>query len=84
VVIAVEDDPLLVILAEDIVDSAGFEACFARRADDAIRILEQRYNVRVVLTDVDMPGAINGVDLALAVHRPLGTLPSGVRDRGKT
>jgi two-component system, response regulator PdtaR len=84
VVLAVEDDPLLVILAEEIVESAGLEACFARRADEAIRILEQRHDVRVVFTDDDMPGAINGVDRALAVHRPLGTLPSGVRDRGKT
>ena len=36
----------------------------ARNADEAITILERRADVRVVFTDVDMPGTMDGLRLA--------------------
>jgi hypothetical protein len=36
-------------------------------ADEAVRILEPRNNVRLVFTDIDMPGTMGGVKLAAFV-----------------
>ena len=36
----------------------------ARDADEAIRILEARADIRLVFTDVDMPGSMDGVELS--------------------
>jgi CheY-like chemotaxis protein len=69
IVLIVEDEPLLLLMAGDVVEDAGFEPLFARSADEAVIILEQRADIRIVFTDVDMPGSMNGIKLAAAVRR---------------
>lgn len=64
VVLVVEDSPLILMCALDLVTSAGFEGVGAANADDAIAILEARADIHLVFTDVEMPGAIDGVKLA--------------------
>lgn len=68
-VLVVEDEPLLRMVAVDIVEGAGFQAVEASNADDAIQILETRTDIRIVFTDIDMPGSIDGLKLAAAVRR---------------
>ena len=68
-VLVVEDDPLILMNAVDIVFDAGFEALEATNADEAIRILATRDDVRVVFTDMNMPGSMDGLKLACAVRR---------------
>ena len=67
IVLVVEDEPLLMMMAVDLVEEAGFEVLEARDADEAVRILESRTDIRIVFTDVDMPGSMNGIRLAAAV-----------------
>lgn len=50
--------------ALDLVATAGFEGVGAANADEAIGILEARADIRLVFTDVEMPGTIDGVKLA--------------------
>lgn len=70
VVLVVEDEPLLRMLAVDVVEAAGFEALEAADATQAVVILEQRPDIRIMFTDIDMPRGMNGVKLAAAVrHR---------------
>lgn len=68
VALIVEDEPLLMMHAIDVVEDAGFEVIEARNADEAVAILESRGDIRVVLTDVNMPGSMDGVKLAWAVR----------------
>jgi CheY-like chemotaxis protein len=68
VVLVVEDEPLLRMMAIDIVEEAGFLAIEARNADEAISILETRSDIRIVFTDIDMPGSMDGIRLAAAVR----------------
>lgn len=63
-VLVVEDEALIRLAAKDLVESAGYEAVEARNADEAIRILEARTDIRVVFTDIDMPGSMDGLRLA--------------------
>ena len=85
--------------AMTIVEEAEFEAIGASNADEAIRILESRTDIKAVFTDVQMPGSINGVRLARVVRDrwppvalivtsgltniSAGDLPKGVRFVGK-
>ena len=64
VVLVVEDNALIRMNALDLVRSAGFEGVGAASADEAIAILEARADIRLVFTDVEMPGTIDGVKLA--------------------
>lgn len=68
VVLVVEDEPLLRLMALDLVEEAGLEAIEATNADDAIVILEARADIRIIFTDIDMPGSMDGLRLAAAVR----------------
>lgn len=67
-VLVVEDEPLLRMMAMDMVEDAGFEPVEARDADEAIALLEARTDITIVFTDVDMPGSMDGLKLAAAIR----------------
>ena len=68
VVLIVEDQILLRMNAIDMIEEAGFEVVEAGNADEAILILESRTDIRVVFTDIQMPGSMDGLKLAAAVR----------------
>ncbi|WP_264075930.1 response regulator [Rhodopseudomonas palustris] len=68
VVLVVEDEPLLRMNAVDMIETAGFQVLEAGSADDAIAILEKRDDIRVVFTDIQIPGSMDGLKLARAVR----------------
>jgi DNA-binding NtrC family response regulator len=67
-VLIVEDEPLVRLGAVRAIEDAGFEVIEAANADEAILILENRGDIRVVFTDIHMPGSIDGLKLAHAVR----------------
>ena len=54
--------------AVDMVEDAGYSPLEAMDAAEAVAILESRSDVALVCTDIQMPGAMDGVGLAHAVH----------------
>ena len=95
VILLVEDDVLVRMVAADVLEDAGFTVLESTNAEEALRLLETRPDVQVLFTDVNMPGALDGLGLAQTVHerspgvgiligsgrvRPdLGELPPGTR-----
>ena len=67
-VLVVEDEMLLRMRAVDIVEDAGFTPLEAVNADDALALLESRSDIDLLFTDIQMPGTMNGLKLAHAVH----------------
>jgi two-component sensor histidine kinase len=67
-VLIVEDEMMLRMRAVDIVEDAGFTPIEAVNADDALAILESRSDIELLFTDIQMPGSIDGLKLAYAVH----------------
>ena len=67
-VLVVEDEMLLRMRAVDIVEDAGFIPIEAVNADEALAILESRSDVDLLFTDIQMPGSMDGLKLAHAVH----------------
>jgi CheY-like chemotaxis protein len=63
-VLVVEDEPLVRMLAVELIEDAGFEALEACNADEAILILDNNKDVRILMTDINMPGTMDGVRLA--------------------
>jgi CheY-like chemotaxis protein len=59
---------LLRLLAVGVAEDAGFETIEASNADEAIRILESRKDVRIVFTDIEMPGSMDGLKLAACIR----------------
>jgi CheY-like chemotaxis protein len=68
VILVVEDDPMLRMNAVEMVEAAGYIAVEAQHAADAVRILEARLDIRVVFTDIDMPGSMDGLKLAACIR----------------
>ena len=67
-VLVVEDEPLIRdIIAEQLTD-AGYEVVEVGDAGKAIAILEARQDIQLVFTDIDMPGSMDGLKLAVAVR----------------
>jgi two-component sensor histidine kinase/CheY-like chemotaxis protein len=67
-VLVVEDEMMLRMRAVDMVEDAGFTSVEAINADDALAILESRPDIELLFTDIQMPGSMDGLKLANAVH----------------
>ncbi len=97
-ILIAEDDPAILESIADIAKEAGYLVAAVRDADQAMTLLE-RGGISVVLTDLQMPGSIDGFGLVrrVAQHwpdvpvivmsgwvRPFpGTLPPGAEFLGK-
>jgi two-component system, response regulator PdtaR len=68
VVLIVEDEPLTRMRAVFLAEDAGFETVEASSADEAIAVLEARKDIRIVFTDINMPGSMDGLKLAHAIR----------------
>lgn len=67
-VLIVEDEPLLRIDAATIAEDAGYAVVEAADAAEATNILACRDDISCIYTDIEMPGAIDGLQLAAFVH----------------
>ncbi|MBY9061870.1 response regulator [Sphingomonas yunnanensis] len=68
-VLVVEDEPILRLDAIDMVEEAGFEAVEALSSADAIQLLEERLDIRLVYMDLDMPRSRSGIEIAAAIRK---------------
>jgi CheY-like chemotaxis protein len=50
------------------IEDAGYSVIQASSADEAIKLLESRSDIRAIFTDVRMPGSMDGERLAKAVR----------------
>jgi CheY-like chemotaxis protein len=98
-IMVVEDEPIIRLGLVSSIEDAGYAVIEASNADEAIRLLDRDSEVRVVVTDVDMPGSMDGIKLAHYVRGrwpPIqllvisgkagfrqGELPEGVRFMSK-
>jgi CheY-like chemotaxis protein len=55
--------------AVDMVEGAGYTPVEALDADEAVAILESRADIALMCTDIQMPGSMDGLGLAHAVHK---------------
>ena len=66
-ILIVEDDVLTNEYLEFILEQAGYEVVSATSADEAAVLLEDRDDVQLIVTDINLPGTMNGLKLAATV-----------------
>ena len=70
VVLIVEDEPLIRLIVAEAFEQADFIVFEASTAADAIKVLQREPTIHVVFTDIDLPGDMDGLELAHHVrHR---------------
>jgi two-component system NtrC family sensor kinase len=71
-ILLVEDDRSVAEATQDLLHSIGFDTRLAGDGAAALAVVESDPNLALVLTDVVMPGDVNGLDLArtLRARRP--------------
>ena len=67
-ILVVEDDILLSLDTSEALEDAGYDVIAAANADEAIKVLETRNDIRTIFTDINMPGSMDGLKLAAAVR----------------
>ena len=68
IILIVEDELLLSMDISEALEDAGYAVIAVANADEAIKVLESRNNVRTIFTDIDIPGSMDGLKLAAAVR----------------
>jgi DNA-binding response OmpR family regulator len=62
-VLVVEDEILVRVLIADELRAEGFSVVEAATADEALSYFQAGVRVDLVLSDIEIPGALNGLDL---------------------
>jgi CheY-like chemotaxis protein len=68
----VEDQPFVGMVASDILQESGFETFYAYDAEAAAKMLDEHPEIEVVVTEAQLPGDVNGVELCrrVSMERP--------------
>ena len=67
-ILVVEDEALIRLAAVQMLEEAGFDVIEAWNAHEAMEVLEKRADIRVVFTDINMPGTWDGMLLARMIR----------------
>ena len=68
VILTVEDEYLISEYLRSILEGGGHTVIATFDADEAIRVLEKVPGIQLVITDINMPGSMDGLRLAAAVR----------------
>jgi CheY-like chemotaxis protein len=68
-VLVVEDEMFIRMLAVDTLEDGGYVILEAGDAREALALLEQTPNISLIFTDINMPGDLDGLDLATEVAK---------------
>jgi hypothetical protein len=74
IVLVVEDEMLPRMLAVDMVEDAGYISIEAVDADEAFAILKSRSDIALLFTDIQIPGSMDGLQLAHSVSKHWPTI----------
>ena len=69
IALVVDDEPLVRMDTVDMVEDEGFAVIEARTIDEAFVFLTRHPSLKLVVTDMETPGSMNGCQLAWEVSR---------------
>ena len=68
-ILVAEDDGLLRLITSELLEEHGYTVVEANSAEEAIKVMEKRKDVRLLFTDIQMPPGCDGLELAREVHK---------------
>jgi two-component system, response regulator PdtaR len=67
-ILVVEDEVLVrMVIADDLLQ-AGFQVIQAATADEALKVFQSSIAIDLIVSDIDMPGTLDGLQLARVVR----------------
>ena len=66
-ILVIDDEPIVRLDAREILEDAGYVVTEAASADEAMPLLGDGETIEAILTDIDMPGTLDGLQLARIV-----------------
>ncbi len=67
-ILIAEDNAILLLDASELLKGHGYTVVEASNADEAIKLMESRKDIRMLFIDIEMPPGCNGLELAYEVH----------------
>lgn len=74
-ILVVEDELLIRLVVSDYLRDAGYDVVEAFNGDEALALLQLRLRFDLVITDVRMPGTLDGMALLGVIRETRPTLP---------
>lgn len=74
-VLLVEDEILISAIIADELRERGFDVHDVTTGDEALRYIEAGYEADIIFTDINLPGNIDGIELAIRVREIRPELP---------
>jgi two-component system, response regulator PdtaR len=74
-VLLVEDEVLISNMVADCLTASGFIVHEATTADEALQYINSGANIDILFTDVNLPGGMNGAELATRVRKMRPEMP---------
>jgi len=68
-VLIVDDEATLRMLISETLDDLGYAVIEASNGEAALRLIDSNTGIDLLVTDIGMPGALSGVQLAEAAHK---------------
>ena len=75
VVLVVEDEGMTRMVLASELENAGFVVIEAKNADVAMAVITDRSDIAVVVTDIRMPGSVDGLGLAAWMREHVPSVP---------
>jgi CheY-like chemotaxis protein len=82
VILTVEDEFFISEYLRLLLEQAGYEVVPTHNADEAIAVLEGRSDIHTIITDINMPGSMDGRPGSMAAdqdHRRYGPQAARIR-----
>jgi CheY-like chemotaxis protein len=74
-ILVVEDDEMVRDYAQTVLEVLGYEPLAVGDGAAALKVLDEESDIRLLLTDIGLPGGMNGTMLAAEVRRRKPDLP---------
>jgi CheY-like chemotaxis protein len=87
VILTVEDEVLVSEYLREALSDIGYDVIDTFNADEAIAVLEARDDIQIIITDINMPGSMDGLKLAAVVRDrwpPIKVIIATGRERPKS
>lgn len=75
VILLVEDDVLVRLATAELLRDEGYVVLEAVNAREAVALIETGHPIDLVMSDIRMPGGMNGLELSFAVKQLRSNLP---------
>ena len=74
-VLIVEDEFLIRLTLSEVLADEGYEVLEAESGDEALSLMSQTPDIAILLTDLQLPGSLDGRALAVRARQSYPTLP---------